>query len=404
MTTKEKVSGTVYFDNAATTPPLPEVVARLAELNSTVFGNASSAHHKGRQAQEVLDGAQQTLAELFRVPPSHIVFTSGGTESNNLAIWGGLGGLVQAFQWIRNGGQGKIVTSTVEHDATKRVCQSLQQMGAPVAWIDVDQEGILRLDQLEREATERIRIVSIHHVQNEVGTLQDIRAISELVRASQPDALIHVDGVQSFMKIPVDLEKLGVDLFTISGHKIGGPKGVGALILGRRLENRNPKIGPLILGPMAQQFGIRPGTVPVPAIGAFVTAIEWNRRNLEANTKKLLSLRRRLIDSLPPQAELNGPNDVSDSSRHRAPQTVNFSLRGLPSAVAVEALSARGFCVSAGSACHSTNPQPNETILKMGLGRERALSAIRVSFSPQNTPEEVDAFQSSLTEILRQFA
>ena len=398
------VSGTVYFDNAATTNPLPIVIERLTELTTTVMGNSMSAHRKGRQAQDVLDRAHETIGRHFNVPPSHVIFTSGGTESNNLAIWGALGGLIQAFNWVKSGGgTGKIMTTTVEHAASTKVFETLECMGAPVSWLGVDQDGFLNMTQLESElSTGRLKLLSMHHAQNEVGVLQDMRAISQAVRTKHPDALIHIDAVQSFMKVPVNLEELGVDLVSISAHKFGGPKGVGALILGRRLESRNPKIGTLING-SPQQFGIRPGTVPVPAIGALVAAVEWGEKQLTGNRVKLLQLRERLTSQLPKQALINGPADISANNTRRAPQTISFSIPGLPSAVAVEALSALGFCVSAGAACHSTNPKPNETLMEMGLGRERALSAIRVSFSADNTIEEVDAFIGALNSVIQQY-
>ncbi|MEW6058029.1 MAG: cysteine desulfurase family protein [Bdellovibrionota bacterium] len=396
------LTGTIYFDNAATTPPLACVAEKLHELTISVTGNSSSLHRKGRQAQEVLDSAQEALGRHFNVPPSHVVFTSGGTESNNLAIWGALGGLTSAFHWLKSGGQGKLITSSVEHTATSAVFDSLECMGAQVCWIGVDQQGLLDLSQLETELESRVRLISLHHAQNEIGSVQDIRAISQLMRAKQPDALLHIDAVQSFMKVPLSLDELGADMASVSSHKIGGPKGIGALILGRRFENRNPKIGCLIQG-SSQQSGMRPGTVPVPAVGAFMTAVEWGMKNFMLNKQKLLILRERLLSTLPKKAVLNGPNDTSNASPNRVPQTVNFSIPGLPSAVTVEALSARGICISAGAACHSTNPKPNATLMQMGVGRERALSTVRVSFSHDNTLEQVDAFVSTLNEVIEQY-
>lgn len=398
----QRLASTVYFDNAATTAVLPCALERLNDLSAKVMGNSSSAHRLGRQAQEVLDRCHESLGRHFDVPPTHVIFTSGGSESNNLAIWGALGGLSQAFKWLKSGGQGKIITSTIEHPATGKVAEALHEMGAPVSWIKVNSEGLLDLTQLESELSARTRIVSFHHVQNEVGVLQDIPAVTRLVRARQPDALIHIDAVQSFMKVPLKLETLGVDMVSVSAHKVGGPKGIGALILGRRFENRNPKLGSLLLG-ASQQHGLRAGTVPVPTIGAFIAAVEWGAANLVTNSQRLVELRQRLLSKLPSQALVNGPADLSPTSPRRAPQTVSFAIPKLPSAVAVEALSERGYCVSAGSACHSTNPRPNETLMAMGLGRDRALSSIRVSFCVDNTFDEIDGFSATLNEIIQQY-
>lgn len=397
------VSGTVYFDNAATTAPLPVAVERLLELTTKVMGNSMSSHRKGRQAQDVLDQSHESLGRYFNVPPSHVVFTSGGTESNNLAIWGALGGLSQAFCWMKSPGQVKVLTSTVEHAASGKVFETLESTGAPVGWLGVNQEGFLDLNQLEQElSTGRTKLLSIHHAQNEIGALQDIREISKLVRAKSPDTIIHIDAVQSFMKVPVSFEELGVDMVSISAHKVGGPKGIGALVLGRRFENRSPKIGTFING-SPQQFGLRPGTVPVPAIGSFIAAVEWGTKNFDTNRAKLLTLRERLTSRLPKEAILNGPADVSAANIKRVPQTINFSIPALPSAVTVEALSTAGYCVSAGAACHSTNPKPNETLMQMGVGRERALSSIRVSFSYENTLAEVDSFTDALSDVIQQY-
>lgn len=397
------ISASVYFDNAATTPILPSALERLSELNREVMGNSSSVHHRGREAQAILESCQKRLGDLFRVPPSHVIFTSGGTESNNLAIWGALGGLVQAVHWLKNGASGKLITSTTEHSATGNLMESFAAMGASVSWIPVDSEGLIQLDRLETELTSgRTRLVSFHHAQNETGVLQDIRRISELVRKHQPDALFHIDAVQSFLKVPVSFSDLGVDLISVSSHKIGGPKGVGALILGPRFEKRTPKLGRLLTG-SEQQGGIRPGTIPVPLIGSFLEAVECGMRNFESNREALLDLRTYLTDHLPKELSvLNGPLDASRASPRRAPQTVSFSVPALPSAVMVEALSARGFCVSAGSACHAASPTPNETLLRMGAGIERALSAIRVSFGVTNTTREIDQLLSALREIVQE--
>ncbi len=367
------------------------------------MGNSASAHRKGRQAQETLDLCHEAIGRHFNVPPNHVVFTSGGTESNNLAIWGALGGLAPAFHWLKSGGQGKLLTSTVEHSASSKVFESLECMGAQVGWIGVDREGLLDLNQLSEELATRTKFVSFHHAQNEVGALQDIRAVSQLVRAKQPDAILHIDAIQSFMKVPVDMAALGVDMVSLSAHKIGGPKGVGALILGPRFESRSPKIGTLING-SPQQFGLRPGTVPVPVIGSFVSAVQWGETRIKENEKHLLALRERLTAQLPSKAVINGPADISANNPRRAPQTISFSIPGLPSAVTVEALSAKGYCISSGAACHSTNPKPNETLTQMGVGRDRALSMVRVSFAQQNTFEEVDGFLAQLGEVIREYA
>ncbi|MBI2605219.1 MAG: cysteine desulfurase [Deltaproteobacteria bacterium] len=394
------VSNAIYLDHAATTPPLPEALERLNRLNSEVFGNSASVHAIGRRAAASLEQSQDAVSRVFNVPPSHVIFTSGGTESNNLAIWGALGGLSQGIQWLKSESEGQIITSVNEHDATKKPIECLESLGANVAWIGVDREGFLDLAALENALLKRTKLLTIHHVQSEIGTVQNLRAISDLARARSPSALIHTDAAQSFLKMPLDPAELGVDLLSISGHKIGAPKGIGALILGKRFENRKPRIEPFLQG-SSQQGGSRPGTVPVPLIGSLAAAIEWGNENLARNRERLTALQRHLLQGLPERAVLNGPK-ADDGGR--APQTVNFSIPGFPSGMMVEALAERGICVSAGSACHSTSPKPNETVENLGVGGERALSALRVSLSPMTTTEAIDAFLSILSETIRQYS
>ncbi len=388
----------IYFDNAASTPLLPIALERLNELNATIYGNSSSSHKIGRLAQEILSQAQEKLGRHFKVPPQHILFTSGGTESNNLAIWGALGGLTQGIQWLSNTSKSKLITSCIEHDSVKNVFAALEQLGASISWIKVNSEGSLDLNHLESELNSRTKLISIHHIQNEIGVIQDLKTICSIIRKKQPDALIHTDTVQSFLKIPIDFEELGIDLLSISGHKIGGPKGIGVLVLGPRFQTRNPKLGNLLYG-STHQWGIRPGTVPVPSIGGLCTAIDWGIKNFDQNLKHITGLRDHFIKTLPAQVLLNGP---ANTSLNRSPQTINFSIPQLPASVTLEALAMQGYCVSAGSACHSTNPKPNETLLKMGLGKERALSSIRVSLAHNNTLEEVDGFTTLLIQIIKQ--
>ncbi len=391
------LTGPIYFDNAASTPVLPEALEKMQNAHETYYANSSSNHKLGRQAQDLFFECCETLGKYFDVPPNHVIFTSGGTESNNLAAWGALGGLLEGVKWLKSGSEGRLITSKAEHPSNTKVFDLLEQMGASVKWIGLNQEGFLKLEDLEKELESRTRYLSFHHVQSETGTAQKLSEINHLIRRKQPDAIFHTDAVQSFMKLPLNFDTDGVDMLSISSHKIGGPKGIGALILSRKFQKRSqPKIGALIHG-SSQQHGVRPGTVPVPLIAGFLSAVELGVLNFDKNIQKLSTLKERLASQLPKDAHINTAKTSS------TPQTLNFSIIGLPSAVAVEALSSRGFCVSAGSACNSSNPKPNATLIEMGKPQDIALSSIRISLSPKNTEAQIDSFIAALNEVIEQY-
>ncbi len=394
----------IYFDNAATTPLLPEALECLTETSRDIYGNSSSAHTIGKRSSAILNESKATFAELFGVPPEHVVFTSGGTESNNLAVWGALGGIVNVFHWLKSprARDEQILTSVVEHAATQKIFEQFDLLGANVSWLGVNSECLIDSNTLSNSLAnnQRVRILSLHHVQNEIGAVQPIRQIADQVREHSPEALVHIDAIQSFAKIPVDLEALNVDLVSVSGHKIGGPKGIGALVLGRRFADRKPKLGTILAG-SGQQDGLRPGTVPVPLIASFATAAKLGISRLENQRRTLETLRNRLAEKLNGIATVNGPSDLSFNSPFRAPQTLNFSLTPVQASSVVEVLSAKGICISAGSACQSSGSRGSEVLLRMGLGASRAQSALRASFSVKNSVEEVDILAEALNECLR---
>lgn len=383
---------TLYLDHAATAPLLPVALEKLLEARE-VYGNTHSSHLIGHQAEALYKACQESIAQYFAVPASHVIFTSGGTESNNMAIWGALGGLSKAIGQLKDQ---HIITSKIEHDSIKKVLECLEHQGSKISWIGVDREGFLNLDLLAMALKDRTKLVTIHHGHNEMGAVQDLQKICALVQQTQPNPLVHVDAIHSFLKVPIDFA-MGVDMISLSGHKFGAPKGVGALILGPRFKSREPKLYPFMFG-ADHQRGMRPGTIPVPEIASFCAALEWQRKHDESNREHVLSLRAKLIEDLPKIAVLNGPQD-----KNFVPNTINFSIPKLPSAMMVEALSAKGVCVSAGSACHSSNPKPNDTLLRMGLSRERALSAIRVSLSHQTSEDDIQFFSETLHAIVKKY-
>ncbi|MGE4234501.1 MAG: cysteine desulfurase family protein [Bacteriovoracia bacterium] len=386
----------IYFDNAATTKPLPEVLSEVNEVSGRYWANSSSSHRLGRQAEEYLFSLQAKAGSIFGVPPSHIVFTSGGTESNNLALWGSLGGISEATLWLKEHGDSYLVTSTIEHPSTKDVFNCLEKVGFKTKKIGVDSEGFLRLEDLEEFIkNNRVRLLSVHHVQNEIGTIQDLERVRSLLDKYCPESLLHIDAVQSFSKIDIPVKK--VDLISISAHKFGGPKGIGALILGERFKNRAQKLGKLIHG-SSQQWGMRPGTIPIPQVAGLVKAMEIQVNDKPSNVAKIMAVRDFLLQNLPPQVVLNGPKDLEK----RAPQTLNISIPGLPGSAIVEALSARGVCVSAGSAC-SSHLAKASTVFELGLPEAIASSAFRVSLCHDNTIEEAALFIKILEEIRSQY-
>lgn len=387
----------VYFDHAATTPPLPEVLDRFHELSVQAFGNSAAPHRAGLAALEILEDFQLVLSQHFQVPPQNIIFTSGGTESNNQAILSSLGGIEKAF--CNHSKIGQLLTSVTEHSSVEAVFRSLEAAGSEVNRIKVNEDGLLDLHHLSILLQKKTRLLSLHHVQNVTGTCQDISTVGEILKSLHPDAFFHVDAVQSWLKVPIDIKESKIDILTLSAHKNYGPKGLGITVLGERFSDHLENFSPLLLG-APQQHGMRPGTVPVPLIGSFLPAFLKLTSDFERNRKHYFNLRDTLISGLPREVQVIGPKDISHASSERAPHILTIAIPGIHSTDAIRELSKYGFCVSAGSACNAHNSKPNEILLQMGLTEEVALSSVRISFGIQNTTQQVIDFNQALQTLI----
>ena len=360
-----------YFDHNATTPVAPEVLEAMTACLGQVYGNASSIHHFGQAAKERMEAARRQLAALMGCSAADIVFTSGGTESDNMAILGA----VRA-----RGGARHVVTSAIEHPAVLGPCQQLEREGVQVTRLRVGPSGVLDPAEVRRALRPDTALVSIMHANNELGVVQPIAEISRIAR--EAGVPLHVDGVQALGKIPVDVETLGVDLYSMSGHKLYAPKGVGALYV-----RKGTRLAPTVFGGHHERDR-RPGTENVPGIAAFGVACELAGRTLAAESERLAALRDRLENNV-----LSRISGAGINGRHaiRTPNTSNIYFDGIGGEAMVIALDLRGFAVSTGSACSSGAITPSHVLTALGLSADRARSSLRFSLGRTTTAEQVDA-------------
>ncbi len=362
-----------YLDNAATTRCSFRAAEAVRKALTEDFGNPSSLHRKGMEAEELVKKARETVAGTLHGKEKEILFTSGGTESNNLAIFGG----VRANR--RNGN--RILTTAIEHPSVRNPMKELKDQGFDVIFLPVDGEGRLFLDALEEAADEKTILLSLMHVNNEIGTIQPVEEAAAIVKRKNPDALVHVDAIQSYGKLPLSPGKSGIDLLSVSGHKIHGPKGSGFLYV-----REKTKLAPILFGG-GQQRGYRSGTENVPGIAGLMCAAEDACRELTGAAPEIRRLRELLIEELSEidDIRINGGSTEETAS----PYIVSVSVRGVRSEVLLHALEGEGVYVSAGSACSSNKPAVSETLKAIGLPRELLDSTIRFSFSAGTTEEEV---------------
>jgi cysteine desulfurase len=358
------------MDHSATTPLRPEVLEAMLPYLSERYGNPSSVHSRGRQAKQGLEEARARVAALIGARPEEIVFTSGGTEANNLALLGA----VRAYS--RRGRH--IITSAIEHHAVLDTAGYLRENGFEVTFLPVTADGLVRVEDVAAAVTEQTVLISIMHANNEIGTIQPIAEIGRLAR--QRGILFHTDAVQSAGKIPIVVDELGVDLLALSAHKFGGPKGTGALYVrkGVRLE-------PLLHGG-DQERRRRPGTENLPGIVGMGAAAELAQRELPAEAARLGALRDRLIEGLlgnVPETMLTGHR------QRRLPNHASFCLRGATSAALLAELDRAEVAASGGSACTALAPDPSHVLVALGLEPEWAQGALRLSLGWGNTEDDV---------------
>lgn len=372
-----------YFDNSATTRCYPEVAEIVVKTMTENFGNPSAMHLKGVEAEKYVREAAQTLAKILKVNEKEIIFTSGGTESNNLALFGG------ADANKRSGNH--IITTSVEHAAVGQPAERLEQMGYEVTIVPVDHRGVVQLEALEKALRPDTILVSTMYVNNEVGAVMPVEEIAKLVHEKSPKALYHVDAIQAFGKYRIYPKKAGIDMLSVSSHKIHGPKGVGFLYI-----NEKARIQPQILGG-GQQAGMRSGTDNVPGIAGLGVAAKMVYTDFDEKIEHMYQLKERLAEGFLklPDVRLNGME-----IREGAPQILSASFLGVRSEVLLHTLEEKGIYVSAGSACSSHKRKAAGTLSAMGMEAAQRESTLRFSFSEENTFEEVDYALEVIGQVL----
>lgn len=372
-----------YLDNSATTRCYKEAAEKMYRVMTEEYGNPSSLHHKGIEAEQVLREAKNILAHNLKVQEKELYFTSGGTESDNLALIG------CAYANQRAGKH--LITTSIEHPAVLQAMQYLEGQGFRITYLPVDADGIVRLSDLEEALCEDTILVSVMYVNNEVGSVQPIAEIGELLKKREKSILFHVDAVQAYGKYQIHPKKLHIDLLSISSHKIHGPKGMGLLYVGEGV-----KIRPLLYGG-GQQKDLRPGTENVPGIAGLGEAARRIYTDFEEKRDCLYGLKEYFIKGI---QELEGVVVNGKTGRDSAPHIVSVSFEGVRSEVLLHALEDRGIYVSSGSACASNHPAVSGTLKAMGIKRELLDSTLRFSFSEFTTEEELAYCLKVLGELL----
>ena len=358
----------VYFDNNASTPVLPEVFDAMRPYFGERFGNASSIHHHGQDTRAAVERARESVAMLVGCRPSEIVFTSGGTEGDNLAIFG----LARAGDHV--------ISSTIEHHAVLNACKHLEQMGCEVTYVPVDGRGQVDPHDVRRALRKNTRLITIMMANNETGVLQPVEAIGKI--AAEADVYFHTDGVQAAGKVPLDVNRIGCDLLSISGHKMHAPQGVGALYV-----RKGTLLQPMLYGGRHERSR-RAGTENVPGIVALGKAAELARESFQhGDDKTMAACRDRIQQTILENVEATGLNG---EGAPRVPNTTNIYFDYIEGEALVIALDLKGLAVSTGAACSSGAIEPSHVLTAMGLRPDRARASIRFSLGKQNTPEEID--------------
>lgn len=369
----------VYLDHAATTPVDRRVLDAMEPYFSREFGNASSVCHRGQQARLALEGARKSAARIIRASPGEIVFTSGGTESDNMAILGAAAA----------GNGDHIVTTRIEHHAVLESCEYLRSQGFKVTYLDVDRDGMVDPDDVREAITDRTALVSVMHANNEIGTIEPVREIGRICRKS--GVCFHTDAVQSLGKVPVDVKSMKIDLLSASSHKVYGPKGVGMLYVRKGVGLR-----PLVHGGK-HEWGMRAGTENVAGIVGFARACEIARESMKDEAGRLARLRERLVSGVLriPESHLNG-HPVK-----RLPGNANFRFGGIEGEALVLSLDAVGIEASTASACSNRELKPSHVLTSIGLSPEDAHGSLRLTLGRHTTEEDIDYVLEKLPESVR---
>ncbi len=377
----------VYFDNAATTRIDENIEKEINNINHILYGNPSAMHRAGYLAEEKVKEASEIISNIINCDKSEIIWTSGGTESNNLAIRG----YVSAYKKTAN----RIITTSIEHPSVYKVFKMLENEGLDVVYLDVDSDGHINLEHLNDLIDERTLLVSIMYVNNEIGSVQKINEIGNIIKNKNNKCAFHVDFVQGFSKYRIDVKKSKIDFLSISSHKFYGPKGVGVLY-----RNKNIRLNPLIVGG-SQQNDLRAGTLNVPGIVGTGVAASMAYKTIDAEFERLKNLKDYLITKL---LEINKIYDIivinSSCDDGFAPHIISITFKGIRSEVLLHALEEKGIYVSAGSACSSHDKKISRTLNSIGLKNEMAQNTIRISFGKYNTKEEIDFFIEEISKLI----
>jgi cysteine desulfurase len=379
MQRMQKMSKNIYFDNAATTKVDEKVVKEMLPYFSENFGNASSQHDVGMRAKEALEKSRRTVGLAIKGNPGELIFTSGGTESNNLA----LKGLFFANSPLKN----HIITTLIEHDCILQTCRWLESQGARVTYLDVDKDGFVDLEDIKKEITEKTFLVSVIHANNEIGTIQNLEAIGKICK--EKGVLFHTDACQSFTKVPIDVKKQNLDLVTLNAHKIHGPKGVGALYIRSGI-----KIVPLAHGG-GHEKKLRSGTENIPGIVGFAKAVDIAS---DKDVKRMEKLRDKIINGLLKieNVKLNGP-----TGDKRLCNNVNVSFNNIEGESIGGYLENDGIYTSTGSACMSNTLETSHVLKAIGLSPLQSNSSLRISISKYTTEQDVEYFLEKITKVVK---
>ena len=371
----------IYLDNAATTKTAPEVVEAMLPYFSELYGNPSSVYQFSQKSKEAIAASRETIAGALGAKPEEIYFTAGGTEADNWAIKAA----AEAYRAKGN----HIITSKIEHHAVLHTCQWLEKQGYEVTYLDVDESGIVKLDQLKKAVRPETILISIMFANNEIGTIQPVKEIGQIAR--EHGILFHTDAVQAFGQIPIQVDELGIDMLSSSGHKLNGPKGIGFLYI-----RKGVKIRSFIHGG-AQERKRRAGTENVPGIVGYGAAVERAVRTMEERTAMERKLRDHLIDRVlheVPYTRLNGHRT------RRLPNNANFSFQFVEGESLLIMLDMEGICGSSGSACTSGSLDPSHVLLAIGLPHEIAHGSLRLTLNEETTEEELDYVVEAIKKIV----
>ena len=371
----------IYLDHSATSPVDPEVFEAMKPYFADSFGNASTLYSLGRDGRRAMESAREEVASIIGAETKEIIFTSGGTESDNIAIKG------IAYK-LKNKGN-HIITSDIEHPAVDETCKYLEKNGFTVTFLPVYEDGIVKISDLEDAITDKTILITIMHANNEIGTIQPIKEIGAV--AKEKGIIFHTDAVQTVGKIPVDVNELNVDLLSLSSHKLYGPKGVGALYVrkGVRLE-------PIMHGG-GHERGIRPGTENVPGVVGLGKACKIAKENLESDAQLLTRLRDRLIDTV---LEQNEDSFINGHRTNRLPNNANFRFTGIEGESLILHLDSKGIAASTGSACSSTKLEASHVLMAIGLKEVEAHGSLRISLGHENTEEDIDYTIIAIKEVV----